>query len=119
MNKKSLLAAAAMAVLSIAASCNKITPDPDPDPTPDPDPDPVPEQTVSGNVSGIWEAGKTINVSGHITVPAGESLTIEEGVTVIFSDAGVGVNHAAIEFSVDGNLISGPPPTPSPDSGAE
>ena len=104
MNKKSLLAAAAMAVLSIAASCNKITPDPDPDPTPDPDPDPVPEQTVSGNVSGIWEAGKTINVNGHITVPAGESLTIEEGVTVIFSDAGVGVNHAAIEFSVDGNL---------------
>ena len=104
MNKKSLLAAAAMAVLAIAASCNKITPDPDPDPTPDPDPDPVPEQTVSGEVSGIWEAGKTINVSGHIVVPAGESLTIEEGVTVIFSDAGVGVNHAAIEFSVDGSL---------------
>ena len=93
-----------MAFLAIAASCNKITTDPDPDPTPDPDPDPVPEQTVSGNVSGIWEAGKTVNVSGHIVVPAGESLTIEEGVTVIFSDAGVGVNHAAIEFSVDGNL---------------
>ena len=104
MNKKSLLAAAAMAFLAIAASCNKITTDPDPDPTPDPDPDPVPEQTVSGNVSGIWEAGKTVNVSGHIVVPAGESLTIEKGVTVIFSDAGVGVNHAAIEFSVDGNL---------------
>ena len=109
MNKKSLLAAAAMAFLAIAASCNKITTDPDPDPTPDPDPDPVPEQTVSGNVSGIWEAGKTVNVSGHIVVPAGESLTIEEGVTVIFSDAGVGVNHAAIEFSVDGNLTASAP----------
>ena len=62
------------------------------------------DEGVSGNVSGVWEAGSTVNVTGHITVPEGESLTIEEGVTVIFSDAGVGVNHVAIEFTVDGNL---------------
>lgn len=59
---------------------------------------------ISGKVSGIWSAGSTVNVSGHITVPEGESLTIEEGVTVIFSEQGVGVNHVPIEFSVDGNL---------------
>ena len=45
-----------------------------------------------------------IKVSGHIVVPEGESLTIEEGVQVIFDDAGVGANHAPIEFTVDGNL---------------
>ena len=59
---------------------------------------------AAGEVSGVWEAGSTVYVDGHIVVPEGESLTIEEGVTVIFSDAGVGVNHAAIEFSVDGSL---------------
>ena len=59
---------------------------------------------ISGEVSGVWEAGSTVNVTGHIVVPEGESLTIEEGVTVIFSEKGVGVNNVKIEFSVDGNL---------------
>ena len=71
------------------------------------DPDqkePVEPVEAAGEVSGVWEAGSTVYVDGHIVVPEGESLTIEEGVTVIFSDAGVGVNHTAIEFSVDGNL---------------
>ena len=101
MSKKFLLAAAALAVLGIAASCNKVTTDPDPEPDPDPV---VPEETVSGNVSGVWEAGSTVRVDGHIVVPAGKSLTIEEGVTVIFNENGVGVNHVPIEFTVDGNL---------------
>lgn len=57
-----------------------------------------------GNVSGVWEANSVIKVSGHIVVPEGESLTIQEGVQVIFDDAGVGANHAPIEFTVDGNL---------------
>ena len=104
MSKKFLLAAAAMAVLAIAASCNKVTPDPDPDPDPDPAPGPAPVETVSGEVSGTWKAGSTINVGGHIVVPEGQSLTIEEGVTVIFNVSGVGVNHVPIEFTVDGNL---------------
>ena len=63
-----------------------------------------PTEAISGDVDGTWEAGSTVYVGGHITVPEGKSLTIEEGVTVIFNKAGVGVNHVAIEFSVDGNL---------------
>ena len=61
------------------------------------------EETVR-TVSGTWETGTTVEVDSHLLVPEGESLTIEPGVTVIFSSAGVGVNHVAIEFTVDGNL---------------
>ena len=57
---------------------------------------------VSGNVSGTWN--EDVYVNGHITVPAGQTLTINKGVTVYFSGEGAGVNHAAIEFSVNGNL---------------
>lgn len=60
--------------------------------------------TVSGEVSGTWQANSNITVTGHITVPEGSNLTIEEGVQVIFSTQGVGTNHAPIEFSIKGNL---------------
>lgn len=60
--------------------------------------------TVSGTVSGTWEKNSVIRVEGHINVPAGQSLTIEEGVQVIFTDKGVGVNHVPVEFTVNGNL---------------
>ena len=60
--------------------------------------------TVSGPVSGTWTKNSTVNVIGHIAVPKGQSLVIEEGVKVIFASAGVGVNHVPIEFTVDGNL---------------
>ena len=53
---------------------------------------------------GTWAAGTTVEVNSHILVPEGKSLTIEPGVTVIFSSSGVGVNHVPIEFTVDGNL---------------
>jgi hypothetical protein len=59
---------------------------------------------VSGNVSGTWSKNTTVNVSGHITIPEGQTLTIEEGVQVIFDDNGVGVNHTGIEFIVNGKL---------------
>ena len=59
---------------------------------------------VSGEVSGVWAKNSTINVTGHITVPEGETLTIEEGVQVIFDDNGVGTSHTKIEFMVAGNL---------------
>ena len=62
------------------------------------------EETVSGDVDGVWTANSIVKVGGHITVPAGKSLTIEPGVQVIFDDNGVGVNHVPIEFTVDGNL---------------
>ena len=59
---------------------------------------------MEGDVEGTWKANSIILVSGHITVPAGKSLTIEEGVQVIFDDKGVGANHVPVEFTVDGNL---------------
>lgn len=62
------------------------------------------EQTVTGEVSGVWEKNSIVRVDGHISVPKGKSLKIEEGVTVIFNENGVGVNHTAIEFMVEGNL---------------
>lgn len=94
MKTKAIFVIAAVAMVFSLASCEK-----DPDQK-----EPVEPVEAAGEVSGVWEAGSTVYVDGHIVVPEGESLTIEEGVTVIFSDAGVGVNHTAIEFSVDGNL---------------
>lgn len=62
--------------------------------------------TVSGEVSGTWKKNSVVNVTGHITVPKGQSLTIEEGVRVIFNTDGVGASHTPIEFIVDGNLYA-------------
>ena len=59
---------------------------------------------ISGSVSGVWEKNATVNVSGHINVATGQTLTIEEGVQVIFDDNGVGASHTKIEFMVAGKL---------------
>lgn len=59
---------------------------------------------VSGNVEGVWKKYSTINVTGHINIPAGKTLTIEEGVEVIISDATVDASGTKIEIIVDGNL---------------
>ena len=106
MKTKAFFVIAALAMVFSMVSCEKDNIEPEPVPNPEDSTQVVPggPETVSGNVSGVWEAGSTVYVDGHIVVPEGESLTIEQGVTVVFSDAGVGVNHAAIEFSVDGNL---------------
>ena len=61
---------------------------------------------VSGEVFGTWTKNTTVYVTGHITVPENKTLTIEEGVQVIFSDNGVGTSHTPIEFMVNGNLYS-------------
>lgn len=55
-------------------------------------------------VSGTWASGSEINLDRHLVIPEGESLTIEPGVKIIVSTAGVGVNHAPIEIIVNGNL---------------
>jgi parallel beta-helix repeat protein len=39
---------------------------------------------VNGNVSGLWTKGNTYKVTGNITVPTGETLTIQEGVDIKF-----------------------------------
>lgn len=103
--KKSKFFILPLALMSALVCTTACSDDDDPKPQ-DPevvDPTPV-TQDVSGEVSGTWTKNSIINVTGHIVVPQGQSLTIEEGVQVIFSPAGVGVNHVPIEFTVDGNL---------------
>lgn len=60
--------------------------------------------TVSGDVDGIWKKYSVVNVTGQINVPAGKTLTIEEGVEVIVSTAGQDANNTKIEWLVNGNL---------------
>lgn len=55
-------------------------------------------------VSGTWKSGTEISLDRHLVIPEGESLTIEPGVKVIVSTAGVGVNHTPVEIIVKGNL---------------
>ena len=55
-------------------------------------------------VSGTWESGSEIRLDRHLVIPEGESLTIEPGVKVVVSTAGVGINHAPVEIIVKGNL---------------
>lgn len=73
---------------------------------PDVPEDPVTSETTETTitVSGVWEKGSTINLDRHLIIPEGKSLTIEEGVNVIISTSGVGINHTPIEIIVKGNL---------------
>lgn len=99
MKFNALLVSAAMMVMTLAACGDDDPVNPDNNQGGNED-----TETVEGDVEGIWKANSIILVSGHITVPAGKSLTIEEGVQVIFDDKGVGANHVPVEFTVDGNL---------------
>ena len=58
--------------------------------------------TANGEVSGTWDAYTTVTITGQLKVPVGKSLTIEEGVEVIFNSADA--TGAGIEFTVDGNI---------------
>jgi hypothetical protein len=60
--------------------------------------------TVTGNVDGVWSKYSVIQVRGHINVPAGKTLTIEEGVEVIVATNGQDANNTKIELIVNGNL---------------
>ncbi len=62
---------------------------------------PVDQTLDGGEVSGVWEKGSTITVKGHLSIPEGKSLTIEEGVTVLMNDTAIGQ-----EILVYGNLYS-------------
>jgi len=62
----------------------------------------------SGTVEGVWKKNSKIIVNGHLIVPEGKSLTIEDGVKVIVNDTTMG-----IEILVYGNLYSkGTPSNP-------
>lgn len=67
----------------------------------EPDPTQPTNNGLSGPVSGVWKKGQTYIITGHLEVPAGQSLTIEEGVKVIMSDSVI-----APEFIIKGNLYS-------------
>jgi hypothetical protein len=56
--------------------------------------------SVNGEVSGVWQKGSTQLIKGDIVIPAGKSLTIEEGVTIIMDTL------AKPEIIVRGNLYS-------------
>lgn len=60
--------------------------------------------TVSGNVEGTWPKYSVVNVSGHLNIPAGKSLTIEEGVEIIVADGAIDASGTKIEIIVNGNL---------------
>ncbi|MGF1669956.1 MAG: hypothetical protein ACFCU6_05880 [Balneolaceae bacterium] len=65
----------------------------------------APPTVVSGGeVTGVWEAGKTFIVQGDVIIPQGQSLTIEEGVTIIIE--GDGSQGGSPEFTVFGSLYS-------------
>lgn len=53
---------------------------------------------VSGNVSGSWTQGNTYRVTGNIIVPAGQTLTIEEGIEIKFD--------GYYSFTVNGTLLA-------------
>lgn len=107
--KHYLYGAAMLATLgTVATACDDeeaINPNPGEE-TIHADPEAEADTLVSGNVSGVWAAGTVVAVKNHITVPEGQSLTIEEGVRVVFTTEGVGENHVPVEFIVKGNLYS-------------
>jgi hypothetical protein len=75
----------------LTTSCKK-------DNDPGSDPNPV-EKGISGQVSGVWATGKIYEVTGHLEIPEGKSLTIQEGVKVVMSDSVI-----APEIIIKGNL---------------
>lgn len=94
--KKLLFAALIGATISLASCSDNDTPE-----------QPASKTEVSETeitVSGTWKSGTEIKLDRHLVIPEGESLTIEPGVRVIVSAAGVGVNRTPIEVIVKGNL---------------
>ncbi|PJJ83069.1 hypothetical protein [Mucilaginibacter auburnensis] len=56
--------------------------------------------SATGEVSGVWTKGSVHEIKGDIIIPAGKTLTIEEGVTVLMDVT------AKPEVVVNGNLYS-------------
>lgn len=52
----------------------------------------------------VWPVDTVVNLDDHYTVPEGKTLIIKEGAKIIANTDGVGANHVAIEFIVNGNL---------------
>ena len=115
--KKYLFMGAALMTLSFFAACsddepetpnNQETPgkeDPDEPEEPEDPQTPVSLADQWKNATTVtWPADTVINLTEHYEVPEGKTLIIKEGAQIIASTEGVGVNHVAIEFTVNGNL---------------
>ena len=92
-----------------AASCSDdddITENPLPEKPKPAEPETPTELVLTGDTAtGVWAKNTTVKVAGHhVVVPEGQSLTMEEGVTVLFDDGGVGASHTPIELIVEGSL---------------
>ena len=62
-------------------------------------PKPIQVTLGTSTASGTWKKGGTYTINGSITIPKDSSLTIEEGVTVLFADTA-----KRSEIIVNGNL---------------
>lgn len=60
---------------------------------------PTPSPTESG-IKTVWKADTVIQLSDHFLIPEGDTLVIEEGVQIIFSEK----TAVPIEFTVNGSL---------------
>ena len=95
--KNYFLASAAILSLSfMAISCTEES-------VTESEPDPTDLGDFAENDVVEWEAGRTVELKDHFTVPEGKTLIIKEGVQVIATGT-VGMNGAPIEFTVKGNL---------------
>ncbi|MES2266846.1 MAG: right-handed parallel beta-helix repeat-containing protein [Bacteroidota bacterium] len=90
MKLKQILAALALSTLAFTG-CQKANKGVDTSPT---------NGSAIGEVSGVWLKGSVHEIKGDIIIPAGQSLTIEEGVTVLMDVT------AKPEVVVQGNLYS-------------
>jgi hypothetical protein len=91
---KSFLLVAVVLSLGFLASCSKdevVTPVAQPS-------NPITNTTVSGNVKGTMLTGKTYTITGDVYVKTGDTLYVQEGVTVNVT------NNAA--FYIHGALLS-------------
>ncbi|HEY9048188.1 MAG TPA: hypothetical protein VIN08_19915 [Ohtaekwangia sp.] len=63
-----------------------------------------PVELTAGDVDGVWGPSRTYIVRGNLRVPAGKTLTVKEGVTVIVDGDGTQANSP--EIDVEGNFYS-------------
>lgn len=63
-----------------------------------------PVELTAGDVEGVWGPSRTYIVRGNLRVPAGKSLTVKEGVTVIVE--GDGSQGGSPQINVEGNFYS-------------
>lgn len=93
-----LLAGTALVALSFTTACSEDETVSNGNNTETPGTEENESQTDSNVI--VWPSDTIVNLTNHYTVPEGKSLIIKAGAQIIVSTAGVGANHAPIEFKV-------------------